>query len=551
MGRGKMKKILPVLFLIYPIIIFSQGTYVPVDNDVYPFLSRMKTIGVNDNYYSESLPLTRNKVAELLLNIWDKRERLNSTDKSFLNYFLTEFGYEAFGSLEKYESLFTDSDFDFLSDREKYMLAYSKEKEFSIFVQSHLFFRRNLFKENNAIYNATLGEIGGRVYGSFIDALGFEIDGRNGLLKGNKTAALAEKDLKYNFKLFEKEESSFFDRAYGYIAYEHPNINVKIGSDRQIIGYGINKLILGDNSPNFDYLSLRLNYKSFQFDYTHGWMLGKKYRSTVSDRGYQITFEPKNFVHHRISFSTFKNLRLGFGESVIYANRIVDFAYINPFNFYKSTEHSLQDRDNTLLYLDAEYIPFSEVKLYSTFLIDDVDFSKLGSGWFGNQFAYNIGADVVQPFETLPLHFGIEYIRIEPYTYTHRLIENNYSNYSYPLASELQPNSDRITFVIKIFPSPKVNFTASASYQRHGKNYNENLNLINVGGELNFGRRTFDSETANFLDGNLERTMSFEFKGFYEFIRNVKLIGMCRFDQIKSDKPVNFLIFSIGLISFI
>lgn len=546
-----MKKFFLVLILTIPVLIFSQGTYVSVENEVYSFLDRMKTIGAVDNYYSENLPLTRKKVAKLLLSIWDTRDNLNSTDRSFLNYYLTQFGFEAFGSLERYESLINDSDFNLLSDREKFMFAYAKEKEFSIFTKSYFFMRANYLDEQKTNFKAGLGEIGGRIYGSFADAIGFEIDGRNGILRGDKSAAFVEEDLRYNFKLFEKDESNFFDRAYGYISYEHPNITLKIGSDRQTIGYGINKLILGDNSPNFTYGSLQLNYKSFLFDYTHGFLLGTRFDIYNKEMGYITSIDPKYFVHHRISFSPFNNLRLGFGESVIYSRRGVDFAYLNPFNFYKSTEHSLQDRDNTLLYADVEYIPFQKIKLYSTLLIDDIDFSKLGTGWFGNQFAVNLGASIINPIENIPLHFNIEYVRIEPYTYSHRILDNNYSNYNYPLASELQPNSDQLTFVINYFPSPKVNFTASTAYERHGKNYSINWETINVGGDLNVGRRTTDAEYVNFLDGKLKRTLSIELKGFYEFIRNIKIHGKFRYEKIRSYENYNVLIFSIGLISFI
>lgn len=546
-----MKKFFLVLILTIPVLIFSQGTYVSVENEVYSFLDRMKTIGAVDNYYSESLPLTRKKVAELLLSIWDTRDNLNSTDRSFLNYYLTQFGFESFGSLDRSESLLTDSDFDLFSDKEKFLFAYTKDKEFSIFAKSYFFVRTNYLDEQKTNYKAGLGEIGGRFYGSIADVIGFEIDGRNGILKGDKSAALVEKDLRYNFKLFEKEESNFFDRAFGYISFEHPNITVKMGSDRQTIGYGVNKLILGDNSPNFTYGSLRLNYKSFLFDYTHGWLLGTRSDIHYGNMGYITTIELKNFTHHRISFSPFSNLRLGFGETVIYANRTVDFAYINPFNFYKSTEHSVQDRDNTLLYADVEYIPFKKMKLYSTLLIDDVDFSKLGTGWFGNQFAFNLGVNLINPIETIPLQFNIEYVRIEPYTYTHRILDNNYSNYNYPLASELQPNSDQLTFVVNYYPSPKVNFTIFTAYERHGKNYSINLETINVGGDLNLGRRTKDAEYVKFLDGELEQTFSIELKGFYEFIRNIKLHGKFRYEIIKSCENYNALIFSIGLISFI
>jgi hypothetical protein len=551
MGGGKMKKLLLLILFTIPTIIFPQGTYVSVDNEVYPFLDRMKTIGKIENYYSESLPLTRKKVAELLLSLWDRRNELNSIDKTFLDYYLTQFGFEAFGSTNRYESLIGDPDLNLFSDREKFLFAYVKEKDFSVFAKSYLFIRANYSEEPLVNHTAKLGEIGGRIYGSFADAIGFEIDGSNGILKGDKAAALVEKSLRYNFKLFGGTESKFFDRAYGYISFEHPNIALKIGSDRQTIGYGLNKLILGDESPNFNYVSLCLSYKSFQFDYSHGWLLGSRYDIYDSLMGNINYINPKYFVHHRLSFSPFNNLRLGFGESVIYSRRNVDLAYLNPFNFYKSAEHSLQDRDNTLLYADFEYLPIPKLKLYSTLLIDDIDFEKMGTGWFGNKFAFNLGLDIVNPIENVPLHFNIEYARIEPYTYTHRILDNNYSNYRYPLGSSLQPNSDRISFIANFLPSPKLNIITSLTYERHGENYNLNWETINVGGDLNLGKRNSDDEYVKFLDGNLEQTLSIEIKCFYEFIRNIRLHGKLRYENIKTNENYNFLILSIGLISFI
>ncbi len=529
----------------------GQGNYVSVDNRVYDFLERMEAERIITDYHSESLPLSRKTVADFLLRIRDKRDELSEIDKSFLEYYLIEFGFEAFGNIDRYQSLFGQGDFDLLSNKEKFLYAYYDDK-FSIFVKSFLFERVN-GNRNSAIKNtAVLSEVGGRIYGSITKYIGFEIEGKNGFLKGDKSAAYVEDELIYNFKLNEKPESNFFDRAYGYIAFEHPNLQIKVGSDRQLQGYGINKLILGNFSPNFNYVNLKINYKSLEFAYTHGWLLGSKNVSLDPVEGTINQVTPKYYVHHRLAFSPFDYFRIGFGETVIYSRRNVDLAYLNPFNFYKSTEHSLQDRDNALLYTDMEFLPFPKVRFYSTLLIDDVDFSKLGSGWFGNQFGINFGLNLYSPIDYFPLHFGFEYTRLEPYIFTHRINENNYSNYNYALGPELQPNSDQISIQLNYFPNPKLNLTLLINYTRHGSNKIKNGEIINYGGDLYLGKRTFDSEYVKFLGGDLEKKIGVEINGYYEFIRNIKAIGKIKYEKtqkISTDESI--LIFSIGLISFL
>lgn len=526
-----------LLLVFWTNLLFGQGLFVQYQHPVYSFLERMEAGGLITNYSNESKPIQRTKIVHYLEQIFDYRDKLNETDKKFLDYFIKEFFYDLTGRLDRYNILFSKESYEFFDDREKFIYAYSSRDEFSLFVKSHINFSSISYRNQPSA--ATI-EAGGRFYGSVSNFLGFELDATNGIVTGSKQTALKLHDLSYNFKLNEKPESKFYDKSYGYISVEFPYISLKIGRDRKIIGYGLNKLILSDYPPEFDLISFDINYKAFSFEYFHGW-LKKSFPNPEINNKY--------FAHHRIAFSPSKNFKLGAGESIIYLRPSVQIDYLNPFNFYKSIEHQLQDQDNALLYFDAEFFPIKNLRIYTTFLIDDIDFAQIGKNWFGNKTALNIGTELYYPFLDLPLHFGIEYTRIEPYTFTHHLQDRNYTNSIYSLSTDQPPNSYKLNFKAEYSPSPWFNFSVNYSFTKWGKNYYENGELINVGGDINLGKRENDSELVKFLNGKLETINSLDILSTFEFIRNIKLTS--RFNFLTNSSHSNTLFFSIGLISFL
>ena len=62
--------------------------------------------------------------------------------------------------------------------------------------------------------------------------------------------------------------------------------------------------------------------------------------------------------------------------------------------------------------------------------------------YWGNQFIYNVGFVSNNLYKTIPLEFQFEYIRIDPFVYTHRLPWNSYTNNERSIASFMQPNSE-------------------------------------------------------------------------------------------------------------
>jgi len=228
-------------------------------------------------------------------------------------------------------------------------------------------------------------------------------------------------------------------------------------------------------------------------------------------------------------------MNIGLSEMIIYQRDAVDFAYLNPVNFYKSAEHSLRDRDNAFLNLDFELFPFHNYKLYGTWLIDDMDFKKMGTGWWGNEFGWQCGAFRSDVAGIDNLDAVIEYTRLEPYVYGNRIDGNSYSNNRIGLGDHLQPNSDEWFLQFAYRPSKQLRTWIGFGLARHGENESIGGFVIkNVGGDILQGHRDFDSEIAKFLDGNLVKSNRIWLRATYEPITNIFVSGAYELNRSKN-----------------
>ena len=540
-----MKKI-TLIFLFLTVSIFSQTEYVSSTNSIYEFLDRMETLQIINNYNSFEIPKTRGEIAGYLKQIIENKSKLDNVDKKMLQDFIIEFEFDLYGTLDNSQSMIGKGKYDILSQKQKYLYYYSEPGKFNLFI--------NLLGEGEAIFNndienkknlsTTLGYVGGEIRGTILNRFGFYLKGFNGNVFGNKETAMLRNDLKYNFKLSEKPDQAFFDETEGYAAADFDIVKFKLGQDRINLGYGPIKALLDDSSPEFDYVSFNVSYKFFNFSFFHGKLLGNTTFSFDSTTGDQTTVEEKYIGYHRIGFDISKDVNFGVGEFIVYGDRPIDLSYLNPFSFYKSIEHQNRDRDNSMLFFDFKNRSIMGLKLYATVLIDDITISKLGTGWWGNQFLFNAGFHSTNLYKTIPLDFKFEYIAVDPYVFTHRFIRNNFTNFGYNLGSFLQPNSELFYMQANYRFNNRLSFSGDFSYSIHGANPLAADGSVkeNVGGDISLGHRIFDSETVHFLDGFLEygRTASITLK--YEpfkqinFFFNLKYINQSL--QEKTNKSI-------------
>lgn len=515
-------------------LINGQTGYVEIEHNVYPFLERMERLNLIRNYDVYEIPKTRREISSYLIELGEKKDKLIESDKNRLIDFLNEFEFDIHRTTNNYTSLLSGNPIkDHLSQKEKFIYFYEdgfKANFFLNFVANGI----NIYKHNSELdmnKTSTLFNFGGILRGSFLDNFGFSIKATNGSYIGDKDLARTYNGLRYNYKLTRFQEgigNEYYDETEGYFAVDFDFVKFKIGRDRVILGQGLLKTVLSDNSPPMDYIHLGVKYKSFTFSHYHGKLLGSDslFIDPVQD-GIK-TVADKYFVYHRFGIEISKHLSLGVGEMIIYANRNMDLSYLNPFNFYKSIEHINQDRDNSLMFFDISNNSINGLKLYSTIIIDDINFGQLGTKWYGNQTVLETGVSTSLLYDYVPIDASFQFIRVDPYVYTHRIKENNYSSLGFPLVGTIQPNSSNFIIKLEYFPMNRLDVSFEYIHAIHGANeYDSEGNLVvNHGGEFDIGHRLGDSENAGHLDGILEYSNTFEFQLRYEPIKNIVLKGM-------------------------
>lgn len=518
-----MKKFFLFIFLTVSFYNHSYTQNVEINNNVYNFLNRLYVKGVIQNYSNAILPISRDKVAEYLSYLDNNSFKLNKVEKKMLDDFKREFEFDLKSTTDHKKELFEKGNFlenlvDLFSDKERYLYTYI-DTNFSFF--SNALFESKTLMSYGDLYdkkNSSLLRWGAKMRGTINDNIGFYFFVTNGQYLGDKNLALTDITLKNNYKIHE-QKSKNFDFTEGYLSYYSKPFMIQLGREKISFGQGYNEKMIISPVNALDFLKLDFSYGIINYSFIHSWLIPKINDNVTIQFDNERTFSSKYLTSHRLGISLLNNnLELGFSEMVIYSNRPPEIAYLTPLIFFKSVEHSLQDRDNSLISFDAAARVIPKIKLYGTFIIDDIDFSKIGTKWWGNLFSYQVGSFISEPLNFENFDFNIEYLKILPYTFSHRFIENNYTNYNSYIGSNIEPNSDKLSLLIKYYLTYRANIQLGFNYLRHGRNlYDEKGFLVkNVGGDINCGHRAIDSEESIFLDGNIEKIFTSSISFYYE-----------------------------------
>jgi hypothetical protein len=509
---------------------YGQVENVPVSNQVYEFLDRLGVRGILPLYSNTMIPLSRGRVAELLREAADHRADLSGAETGYLEKFQREFAHEldpageGAATVGLFNTLFTSSAStgDLFSDREKYLYYYT-DSAASLYLEflGSLEHRRGE-GDTYGSPHATFETHGFRARGTVGNRVGYFAQVTNGTLFGDRTFALSDPRLRSNVK-FNDLNSPYFDFAEAHLRADLSWFNVEFGREYFRVGTGYSdRLVFSDNAPATDFLRIDARYGVVRYTFVHGSIL-------TGLEGLDPLLQ-KYYALHRLEFSAFGFLNAGFSEMVVYLRTSPEFAYLNPFLFLKSAEHSLRDRDNTLLALDLEVYPAAGVKFYGAMLVDDVDFSKIGTGWWGNEFGWQGGVYVADVAGARDVDFLVEYTRLEPFVYSNRISGNEYSHDGFGLAHHLGPNSDEWLLNVIFRPSPRFRGGLAFRRTRHGENYADGR-FFNVGGDLMFGHHDQDSPTARFLAGRRVETNGIEAGLNYEPVTNLIITGSYRFTR--------------------
>lgn len=532
--RGRFNTGLLLTLLFSAVAVHSQTEHAPVQHPVYQFLLRAEARGLLPHFSLSSLPLQRQEIIAALTQIRSAESRLSHEEVSTLELYETEFEIKKRSNAVV---IYSPSDSaQVLSQRmfgsdEKFIYRY-KDSTANINISPLGSFEAFAQSGSGKKQNAQLGTLGARISGSVGSSLGYYLQATNSaLFGGDKSLVLQNEKYKQNIKF--AELGSDMDFSESHIRFQSDWFYAVIGRETQLLGAGLRqKLFISETSPAFDALSLGARFSNFEYRFTHASLLALP--ESVVEAGFNTYIPYKFAAMHRFALKPSWG-EVAFWEGIIYSDRFPDLAYLNPLSFFKSLEHALRDRDNSIMGMDGTVRIFDGLQLKGTFLLDDIIFSKIGTGFWSNKTAWNISISAALPFN---LDVGFEYSRIEPYTYSHFNTRNSYTNDGKMLGSYLLPNSDAFVVQTNYWFGGRYPVFLNCFFMRHGENvYNENGELLkNVGADPLITRRPpdfetgrpADPETVTFLDGILKKTFGLEVGGGVELARGFNLKALYR-----------------------
>ena len=235
-----------------------------------------------------------------------------------------------------------------------------------------------------------------------------------------------------------------------------------IGIQRENIAWGSAyhaSNILSGRNPAVPMLTLKLTpCKWFQLDYFHAWLVSNVLDSTYyylehkagSDQPIKC-YRPydKFMAANMLTFMPLKQLSISVGNSIVYAERNIQAAYLIPIAFYKSLDHlltkgSTPKNQNSQVYASLSVRPVSHLHLYSSIFVDEIMFSRFKkSNPENNPISYLVGFNW-SGWPVTSLSLKGEFTRSHIACYTHSIDVLTWESNSYNMGHYMGDNAQSI-----------------------------------------------------------------------------------------------------------
>jgi len=271
-----------------------------------------------------------------------------------------------------------------------------------------------------------------------------------------------------------------YSESRGGIVYSWKWGAVGIIKDHEVWGsnnYGSN--ILSGRTPSFAHIKLQLNpVRWFEFNYMHGWLVSEVVDSTRSywdGNTYREVFHNKYIAANMFSFFPIRYLNISLGNSIIYSDINVQAAYLIPFLFYKSVDHTLNSTSNyagqnSQMFIDISSRNIKYLNLFFTVFIDELSIERIGEKDKHNFISYKGGARLSNwPLQNVILTG--EYTLTLPMTYQHFISTTTFESNMYNLGHYMRDNSHEIYLSLQYKPIRGLKLMFFYNFAEHGNNY--------------------------------------------------------------------------------
>lgn len=546
-----MKKVILLTFLSISSI-FAQSEPVNSEHPVYSFLRRASVAGYIPYYDGAILPKSKTEIKKNLSELLNVKNSLPVSLSEELSF------YEEMFLSQRDNKEFNFEDYT-TSAEPVHLFEYSGENYFVTLDPVLNLTAHGVGDDSYSDKTAFYLRYGGYARFNYKNWLSAYIIAWNGNAYGSREVNAVDKIVGQKFT-FRKTGLNHFDGSEGGIFIEHDIFSGSISRNRTEWGENFyNKDKISGVSQFFDKISFEIKTELFTYNYLHGWLVTPQFITP----GDSISGDYKNraekySAQNRISVNLSKRLNISVWQSVVYANRGVDLAYLNPFLFWESAQRSLEDLDNSFIGLDVRYKPVNGIELTGSMIFDDINFEFLQPGKFqkfNNRFSFMGGLLYIPEFAGR-LTAGLTYYFVRPYTFSHPGKSENlaYTNNSFPLGIDIKPNSEMLNLHLDYQFTPRLRLSMDIKHIRHGENiYDNSGNLLqNHGGSFFISTNQFSSEDAWFLAGEFQNTTTVEFLLFYTPGANTLIKAGYVFNKSNFNAPVpeNYFYTSLNLLYF-
>ena len=220
------------------------------------------------------------------------------------------------------------------------------------------------------------------------------------------------------------------------------------------------RLLISDNSPAFNQLSLEFQSDKFMFQFWTARL--------------DSWFEPDStrfnryISAHRAAYKPHPRLELGVSETVLYARREagMELYYLNPILPYYLEQWNNRIDDNIYWQMDFMWYARDGIKLWGEFLIDDFQIDFVSEP---HQIGFNFGISELGLFLSRYLQIEIDYTQIRNTVYGQNKPYNSFSNEGVVIGSSLGTDSDRLRYVFTAHLAPCLRIKAGGSITRKGE----------------------------------------------------------------------------------
>lgn len=239
--------------------------------------------------------------------------------------------------------------------------------------------------------------------------------------------------------------------------------------------------ILSGRTPSFAQIKLQLTpVRWFEFNYIHGWLVSEvidSSRSYWDNDMYRGIFYNKYIAANMFTFRPVRNLAISVGNSIVYSDMNVHLAYLIPFLFYKSVDHTLnatnaagQTGQNSQLFFDISSRNIKNLHLFLTLFVDEFSIKRVTKPDAYNFLSWKGGFRLSNwPVKNLMLTG--EYTYTLPMTYQHNIATTTFESNRYNLGHYLRDNSQDLFVAITCKPVRGLAIDLSYNLGLHFNNY--------------------------------------------------------------------------------